>query len=352
MQLLHHFITRSWLLALTLICVVGGGLTSCEHPIEALEIRGESELVVYAFPSTDDEYLLSVSLTSPMTDEVGKLYVEYVECKTNGKPDEVIPVREESHFGMPMAIFRVKGEHRSGDKISIFVRDIQHREATASTTIPAPTPMEVTSIDTLQGEDCNLRIQMHVRPAATADAHYATRLTSVWETVDNTEYGGQYGSTDEVYHSWDWTNFAPMQYQHLSINPSYEPLLNHYSDLNLDNWNEYYCKMYFFSSDDIRALYSPSDGHADGGIDLHLQTSAPWQTQYIDIQFYTLSREYFLMLRHINDQLSNDLADIGLSQSYSTYSNVRGGFGCVAAYACEHYKYTPPSRDDEIYYSN
>ena len=331
-------------------------LEACDQPVSILDLESESELVVYAFPSTDDEYLLNISLSQPVSGTTGALHIEYLECTTNGRPDEATLVHEETHFGMPMAIFRVKGEHHSGDRISIHVRDVQHREATASTVIPATMPMDVTSIDTIRPK---LRFLLNVHPTVAEDAYYATRLTSVWKNwrFDKTpeEYGYKYDDgPDEVYHSWGWVNYAPISYDHLSIDPSLEPLLNHYSDLNLDPWDEYYEKMYFFSSADVRSSSqspsAPVSGGKEGGVVLHLQTEYPGQMNYIDVQFYALSREYYLMLRHINDQLSNELAEAGLSQTYSTYSNVRGGFGCVAAYACTHYKYTLPVLDEEQLY--
>ena len=349
--------------------VVGGGLTSCEHPVSILDIEAESELVVYAFPTIDDEYLVNVSLTRPTAGRASSELVEglddvLVECTTNGRPDEVTVIHAENHFGIPMAIYRVKGEHRSGDKISISVKASslgRKREATASTTIPSLTPMDVTSVDTIYADSPKLRFLLHASLPLTggaggglAEGYYATRLTSVYHEpyfddfdVDN-YYGSKPTDLDEVYHESDWMNFSPTRYSHLRLNPSLEPLLNHYSDLNLDPWDEYYKCMYFFTSDDVRSSSQAAD---KSWLVLHLQTDLPNRPEYIDVQFYTLSREYYLMLRHLNDQLSNELGEAGLSQTYSTYSNVRGGLGCVAAYACSHYQYTPPAYEgDGVYY--
>lgn len=364
MKHLYKIIKRFLLVVLPLMGGVGGGLTSCDHPVDILDIKSESELVIYAFPTTDDEYLLNVSLTRPTAGNVGTLGGLSVECATNGRADEVTFVHAEKHFGMPMAIYRVKGEHHSGDKISISVKaDAPSGEgksltATAETTIPAATPMEVTTVDTIYPK---LRFLVRV-PSLTAShqsggkeerGYFATRLTSVKDYHTTVEWESAYDDgPDEVYHTWNWTNFAPIDYSHLEIEPSLEPLLNHYNDLDLDPWNEYYGKMYFFSSDDVQGFSSsaPATGGKGDGVVLHLQTEYPSQMDFIDVQFYTLSPEYYLMLRHINEQLSNDLGGIGLTQTYSTYSNVRGGFGCVAAYACTHYKYSPPTPDDEMYY--
>lgn len=368
-------IARFLLAALPLTGGIGGGLTSCDHPVSILDIESESELVIYAFPTTDDEFLVNVSLTRPTAGNVGTLQGVTVECTTNpssgsGQPhaDEVTFVHAEKHFGIPMAIYRVKGEHHSGDKISIRVKaDAPSGEgksltATAETTIPADMPIEVTTVDTISPK---LRFLVRVPALAVSlqtggkegRGYYATRLTSVKDSKTTVEWESAYDDgPDEVYHTWMWTNFAPIDYSHLSIEPSLEPLLNHYTDLDLDPWNEYYEKMYFFSSDDVRASSAVSSsasatGGKEGGVVLHLQTEYPSQMDFIDVQFYTLSPEYYLMLRHINDQLSNDLGNIGLTQTYSTYSNVRGGFGCVAAYACSHYRYTPPVYDG-LYYGN
>lgn len=348
-----HFIILSFL------------LVACDHPVSILDIESESELVIYAFPTTDDEYILNVSLSRPTAGSVGTLDDVTVECTTNGRPDEVTFVHAEKHFGMPMAIYRVKGEHRSGDRIKISVRASslgEKYEASASTTIPAATPMEVTSIDTIPGDSPKLRILLHASLPLTGgvgggldEGYYATRLTTVWYdpyfddfNADNND-DSSFSGRDEIYHESFWQNYSPIRYSHLGIDPSFEPLLNHYNDLNLDPWNEYYEKMYFFSSDDVRTS-SSQQADGNGKVVLHLQTGTPNWCDYLDVQFYTFSSEYYLMLRHLNDQLSNELAESGLSQTYSTYSNVRGGFGCVAAYACTHYTYTPPAHDEEQLY--
>lgn len=342
---------------------------ACDHPVDILDIESESELVIYAFPTTDDEYLVTVSVSRPTAGRVGTLDDVAVECSTIAatgsgevRTDEVTFVHEETHFGIPMVIYRVKGEHHSGDKINVRVKASssgKKHEATASTIIPSATPMDVTSVDTINVDGVKLRFLLDVALPANGEGYYATRLTSVWddpyyddsEDADRVDFGN-------VYYESYWQYPSSTHYEHLGVDPSFEPLLNHYSDLNLDPWNDYYKKLYFFSSDDVRASFLSSFGGAGGGQNggkgggvLHLQSDAPNRCDYIDVQFYTLSSEYYLMLRHLNDQLSNELADSGLSQTNSTYSNVRGGFGCVAAYACTHYHYTPPTYEgDNVYY--
>lgn len=347
MRLLYIFISA-------LVAIL---LVSCDREVSLFEIGSESELVVYAFPSTDDEYLVTVSLTRPTSGSVGTLSVESVECTTNSTPDEVTFVHAETHYGMPMAIYRVKGHHRSGDRISITVKDARRPAATATTTIPAATPMDVERIDSVQitNNGMRLRFLTTMAPTPEGEGYFATRVTSVvydsWlEDLDDNAYYQEHFNPEEIYHDYSWYIYLPWHHEHLSIDPAFEPLLNRYTDTNLDAWNEYYKHMYFFCTDDIRSS-SQAAGLEKGRVTLHLQTNSPNSTDYIDVQLYTLSREYYLMLRHLNDQLSNELAESGLAQTYSTYSNVRGGFGCVAAYACSHYQYTPPVREgDDIYY--
>lgn len=362
MKHLHKTIVRFLFVALPLLGGVGGGLTSCEHPISILDIECESELVVYAFPSTDDEYLLSVSLSQPTSGGISTLNLTTVECTTSptagagqSRADEVTFLHKETHFGMPMAIYRVKGQHHSGDKISISVKDAEGRSASASTVIPVTTPMDVTSVDTVEtaNNGRQIRILEHFTPQISAKdaAYYATRLTTVFDTGFDMEDNSSYYNPDDIFHDSSMYYYSKVQYHHERINPAFEPLLNRYNDLDLDAWNEYYAFMYFFSTDDILRS-SQAEGLSHGGIDLHLNISSVWhKIDYMDVQFYTLSPEYYLMLRHINDQLSNELAEVGLSQTFSTYSNVRGGLGCVAAYTCSHYKYVPPViESDGMYY--
>lgn len=362
MKHLYKAIARLLFVALPLLGGAGGGLTSCDHPISIIDIECESELVVYAFPSTDDEYLLSISMSQPTSGTIGTLNLTCVECTTSptagsgqGHADDVTFIHKETHFGMPMAIYRVKGQHRSGDKITINVKDADGRSASASTIIPATTPMDVTSIDTVftASGSMQIRILEHFTPQTPGKdaAYYATRLTTVLDMGEDMDYNSSFYNPDDIFHEFNMYTSSRVQYNHVPINPAFEPLLNRYNDLDLDAWNDYYAYMYFLSSDDILRS-SQAEGLYHGGIDLHLNVSSLWQQKdYIDVQFYTLSPEYYLMLRHINDQLSNELAEVGLSQTFSTYSNVRGGLGCVAAYACSHYKYVPPViESDGMYY--
>ena len=52
-------------------------------------------------------------------------------------------------------------------------------------------------------------------------------------------------------------------------------------------------------------------------------------------ELITLSYDYYRMLKSLNDIKNNDIGSNGLSFMFSTYTNVQGGYGCVAGYSME-----------------
>ena len=65
---------------------------------------------------------------------------------------------------------------------------------------------------------------------------------------------------------------------------------------------------------------------------LRLCTIQQPRQKVLRVHLFALSLEYYQMLRSLNDRDNNDIGRYGLSMIYSTYSNVHGGYGCVAGY--------------------
>lgn len=270
-------------------------LTSCEKQISVIKLQDESKLLLYAMPTDSDEFLINISTTLPISGDETKLDIQQVQCWTNGIEDEVTYVKSVRNQGPEVYIYKAKGQHKSGDVISISVRDANLKTATASTVIPEPTDVNVTDLNTVEWDNRKqLRFHIHFTDKPTND-YYAIRI------VDSKVWG--------------------IIYQ--KIDTKLEPIFNHIIDSNLDAWNS-----------DYQCLYAFSDQNISSNANMYIVTSYDESTQGYELEFYTLSRDYYLMLRHINDQQSSELNESGFSPMTSTYSNVKGGYGCVAGYIC------------------
>lgn len=274
--------------------------TACEKQISIIKLQDESKLLLYAMPTDSDEFLINISTTLPISGDERKLDIQQVQCWTNGIEDEVTYVETIKNQGPDVYIYKAKGHHKSGDVIRISVRDAYLETATASTIIPEPTDVKVTELETVEWDNSNhLRFHIHFTDKPTND-YYAIRI------VDSKEWGIIYQKVDT----------------------KLEPIFNHIIDSNLEAWNSDYQCLYAFSDQNI----------STSNANMYIVTSYDHSSQGYELEFYTLSKDYYLMLRHINDQLSSELNESGFSPMTSTYSNVKGGYGCVAGYICRSKK--------------
>lgn len=312
-------------------------LISCEESISLQSLEQESRLQLYAFPCDCDSFLINISLTQPVFGKAGKLGITEVSCTTNGIPDQVQLLHIESHNGLPLAIFKATGKHRPGDEIRITVHDATLPSATASTTIPQDVPPIAVSCDTAYVPSPKIHYTLSLQDPSASECYYAVRILHRYtEAGDGFFPSTQDSITNEnIYRSWDEyyiTNWpSPHEYPYIyniaPISTELEHKLCHYLDINLDPWNEYYKGLYFFSSRDFTA---PTE-------QFNLYASTSWSNSNSILQYFIISPDFHKMLRRINDQLSNEMAESGLTPTHSTFNNVQGGYGCVAGYICHEY---------------
>lgn len=309
-----------------------GILSSCEQALPDFKIDqpAESQLLIYAFPSDADDYIVNVSMTKSIYSELNPLQNLQVTCTTNGKPDEVTLLNIETHQNLPIAIFKVHGKHNTGDDIRVKVDCVGVPSAEASTIIPITTDVILndvsdTRINNQQYRIFNIGFQDHP-----STDYYAVRVLS-YLIVDNE--GGDYCTPDiertDIYDDETYYYNNLNRYDFYRLSPDYEPLLQNYIDMNLDSWNENYKYMYIFNDEKITRP----------DVTMHLYAESCYDTS--TLQFYTLSPEFYAMLDRMNSQMNNELGSSGFSQMYATYNNIKGGYGCVAAYTMRACEYSP-----------
>lgn len=276
-------------------------LTSCEKQISIVELHDESKILLYAMPTDSDEFVINISSTIPASGVITNPDILKVECWTNGIPDEVTFVEKISVEEPYVYVYKAHGHHKSGDEIRIAVTDARLKSVKATTTIPEATDCTITDAGIVEWNgNRKLRFHLNFTDHSTQD-YYATRV--LWVGKNGTKYG-------------------------MSISIEFEPIFDRIVDSGLDTWHEYYESIYPFTDKKMMnpkvSMYMVSDMYFPNYE----------ETESFDLEFFTLSRDYYLMLRQLNDQRSNELGESGFSPMVSTYTNVEGGYGCVAGYIC------------------
>lgn len=284
--------------------------TSCQDRISIDQIEGENRLVVYAFPTTNDTLTIKISASQPIHGEVKQLAIKSVRCTTNGKDDKIIYASENKESGTTVATYYAVGKHQSGDEINLAVSDVNLPEVTARTIIPTSVNIGQTRLDTTFYKGTRytqLRLSFTDSELST---FYAVRVAGRYVPEDESTKGK--------------TEFAELE-------TSAEPILNFYSNAELEfgSWNDYYHNMYIFDDTSF----------TNKSAVLHLCTLQKSWIECYKAQLFALSPEYYQMLKSLNEIKNNDIGAKGLSFMFSTYTNVRGGFGCVAGYCMEETKW-------------
>lgn len=274
-------------------------LASCQDTIDLDGLQGKSRLVVYAFPTASDTLLIQVSALQPINGTAPVLNLPKVSCSTKGREDQIELVRDTLIQGLPVFTFQAIGHRTYCDNVVIAVKADGYPAATAKTTVPSPTTIGSIITDTVWSNgDVYTQLQITFRDTPQTQ-YYAVRIKG-----QNVEDGSE---------------------ELLEVETSAEPLLNNYSAIrpDFDAWNDYYHKMYIF--DDSSFL--------NNEVTLHLNVLQQSWIASLRPELFVLSDEYYKMLKALNSIRNNDLASYGLSFAFSTYSNVSGGYGCVAGYA-------------------
>ena len=293
---------RSFLLYL----IVAISLVSCQDTISLDQIKGKNALVVYAFPTTNDTIIINISASQPIRGNSEGLSITSVRCTTNGIDDLIVDADYTNDSETTVATYYAIGEHSIGDEIQITVNDDNLPTVSARTIIPASKAIEATKIDTTFYKGSlytRLRLTFEDNESST---YYAVRVVGLYVPEDESTKGR--------------TEFVELE-------TSAEPILNNYSnaELGFGSWNDYYHNMYIFDDSSFK----------NRSATLHLYTRQKSWLESYKVQLFVLSPEYYRMLKSLNDIKNNNIGSNGLSFMFSTYTNVNGGYGCVAGYSMD-----------------
>ena len=278
-------------------------LASCQNNIdyEPTLGKGKKKLVVYAFPSTNDSICISISIGKVTNDKIEKPIIKSVTCIDNGKKDKMIYMGDSKENGIYETHFCAVGNHKPGDTITVEVMAEGVLPAKGTTIIPNAPQAEYVDMDTTtyKGDIYN-RILFNIYGSKYIE-YYAVRVT---------------GATD--------CDNGQEKLETVELEAGNEPLLKKYTStkINFETYDSFYANMYIFDDETFR----------NSSTLLHLYVmQQPWYNAF-NTKIYSLSKEYFNMIRSLNNSKNNDFGKYGMAFIYSTYSNVENGYGCIAAY--------------------
>ena len=297
--------------ALSFILFVFCILTSCSDNIDIRQ--GEApKFVIYAFPSVSDTIPITISVTQPAdyhTPAISHAKIN-VMCLINDKADEIIFADSSNVSGLPVLTYYAIGKHKTGDRIRVSVEPTGHQNdlnlerAWGETEIPESPSIDSISMDTIfhkEDDYTRLRVAFHKTHGV---QYYAARVKGMeyFESVDSVSCVSE------------------------EIETSLEPLLNGLTDteLNFGTNNDFYHLMYVFDSSQVTSQ----------AVTLRLCVLGQPYTSAYRVELFSLSPDFYQVLKSINDINNNDIGTHGLAFIQPTYTNISGGYGCVAGYGC------------------
>lgn len=285
-------------------------LSSCQDSISLDQIKEKNRLVIYAFPTTNDTITIKISASQPIHGKAEKLNITSVRCETNSEDDKIVFASDSEDSGTTVITYYAIGKHQSGDRIHISVNASNLQQATAQTIIPTPVAIIQTRLDTTFYKGARYTQLRMSFTDSELSTFYAVRVA------------GRYVPEDEL--TIGKTEFVELE-------TSAEPILNFYStaELKFGSWNDYYHNMYIFDDSSFK----------NKNATLHLYTLQKSWIEHYKTQLFVLSPEFYHMVKSLNDIKNNEIGANGLSFMFSTFTNVRGGFGCVAGYCMDETKW-------------
>ena len=320
------------------------------------------KLVVYCMPSTADTTYITVSRSIPLK--------QYNATQKNVLIDDAAISYQLNGQTMPVTAlgngrYRVVGKQKAGDKVQLRVEAQGLEAVEASTEIPQAigishlaTRMVRMKEDPSSSVKDFLQLQATFTDPAETHDYYAVcvrrKMLRNFHVACYRNMGGEmqvvrvYYDYDEYletskYQQWDSTS---IEYQYdnfyVPITTASEPLLNPLSDIDDD---------FDFSSDFYQNFYIFDDATINGKTyTLHLniepfvraanmsdKAAKELKRLYnieegVEVELYHITPAYYRFLQALNDVSNNSLAQAGLSNIRTTYSNVQNGMGICAGF--------------------
>ena len=322
----------------------------------------KAKLVVYCMPSTADTTYITVSRSIPLK--------QYNATQKNVLIDDAAISYQLNGQTMPVTAlgngrYRVVGKQKAGDKVQLRVEAQGLEAVEASTEIPQAigishlaTRMVRMKEDPSSSVKDFLQLQATFTDPAETHDYYAVcvrrKMLRNFHVACYRNMGGEmqvvrvYYDYDEYletskYQQWDSTS---IEYQYdnfyVPITTASEPLLNPLSDIDndFDFSSEFYQNFYIFDDATINGKTYTLHLNIEPFVraaNMSDKAAKELKRLYnieegVEVELYHITPAYYRFLQALNDVSNNSLAQAGLSNIRTTYSNVQNGMGICAGF--------------------
>lgn len=336
---------------------------SCKDEFSVSNLpEAKAKLVVYCMPSTADTTYITVSRSIPLK--------QYNATQKNVLIDDAAISYQLNGQTMPVTAlgngrYRVVGKQKAGDKVQLRVEAQGLEAVEASTEIPQAigishlaTRMVRMKEDPSSNVKDFLQLQATFTDPAETHDYYAVcvrrKMLRNFHVACYRNMGGEmqvvrvYYDYDEYletskYQQWDSTS---IEYQYdnfyVPITTASEPLLNPLSDIDndFDFSSEFYQNFYIFDDATINGKTYTLHLNIEPFVraaNMSDKAAKELKRLYnieegVEVELYHITPAYYRFLQALNDVSNNSLAQAGLSNIRTTYSNVRNGMGICAGF--------------------
>lgn len=336
---------------------------SCKDEFNVSNLpEAKAKLVVYCMPSTADTTYITVSRSIPLK--------QYNATQKNVLIDDAAISYQLNGQTMPVTAlgngrYRVVGKQKAGDKVQLRVEAQGLEAVEASTEIPQAigishlaTRMVRMKEDPSSSVKDFLQLQATFTDPAETHDYYAVcvrrKMLRNFHVACYRNMGGEmqvvrvYYDYDEYletskYQQWDSTS---IEYQYdnfyVPITTASEPLLNPLSDIDndFDFSSEFYQNFYIFDDATINGKTYTLHLNIEPFVraaNMSDKAAKELKRLYnieegVEVELYHITPAYYRFLQALNDVSNNSLAQAGLSNIRTTYSNVRNGMGICAGF--------------------
>lgn len=336
---------------------------SCKDEFSVSNLpEAKAKLVVYCMPSTADTTYITVSRSIPLK--------QYNATQKNVLIDDAAISYQLNGQTMPVTAlgngrYRVVGKQKAGDKVQLRVEAQGLEAVEASTEIPQAigishlaTRMVRMKEDPSSSVKDFLQLQATFTDPAETHDYYAVcvrrKMLRNFHVACYRNMGGEmqivrvYYDYDEYletskYQQWDSTS---IEYQYdnfyVPITTASEPLLNPLSDIDddFDFSSEFYQNFYIFDDATINGKTYTLHLNIEPFVraaNMSDKAAKELKRLYnieegVEVELYHITPAYYRFLQALNDVSNNSLAQAGLSNIRTTYSNVQNGMGICAGF--------------------
>ena len=336
---------------------------SCKDEFSVSNLpEAKAKLVVYCMPSTADTTYITVSRSIPLK--------QYNATQKNVLIDDAAISYQLNGQTMPVTAlgngrYRVVGKQKAGDKVQLRVEAQGLEAVEASTEIPQAigishlaTRMVRMKEDPSSSVKDFLQVQATFTDPAETHDYYAVcvrrKMLRNFHVACYRNMGGEmqvvrvYYDYDEYletskYQQWDSTS---IEYQYdnfyVPITTASEPLLNPLSDIDddFDFSSEFYQNFYIFDDATINGKTYTLHLNIEPFVraaNMSDKAAKELKRLYnieegVEVELYHITPAYYRFLQALNDISNNSLAQAGLSNIRTTYSNMQNGMGICAGF--------------------